>query len=69
MGDAVENNLLRCRLGPLNCVLLRVAVQQDVHFRHFGNSTAVDFAVKLDHELHSHSLPLLMRSGGRASGG
>ena len=68
MGDPVENNFPRCRLGPLNRVLLRVPVQEDVQFRHFGNPTAIDFAVKLDRELHSHSLPPLMRNGGRASG-
>ena len=69
MGDPVENNFPGCRLGTLNRVLLRVTVQEDVQFRHFGNPAAIDFAVKLDHELHSHSLPPLMRSGGRASGG
>ena len=69
MGDAVENNFLCCRLGPLNRVLLRVAVQKDVHFRHFGNPTAIDFAVKLDRELHGHSLPPLMLRGGRACSG
>ena len=58
MSDPVENNLPRRRLGSLNRVLLRVAVQEDVQFRHFGNPTAIDFAVKLDGELHSHSLPL-----------
>jgi hypothetical protein len=69
MSDPVKNNLARCRLGSLNRVLLRVAVQEDVQFRHFGNPTAIDFAVKLDHELHSHSLPPPMRTRGRASGG
>ena len=54
--------------GPLNRVLLRVAVQEHVQFRHFGNPTAIEFAIKLDCELHSHSLPSPMRSGGRASG-
>ena len=68
MGDPVENNFPRCLLGPLNRVLLRVAVQEHVQFRHCGNRTAIDFAVKLDRELHSHSLPSPMRSGGRASG-
>ena len=69
MGDSVENNFPRCRLGPLNRVLLRVAVQEHVQFRHFGNPTPIDFAVKLDRELHCHSLPSPMRSGGLASGG
>ena len=69
MGDPVENNFPRCRLGPLNRVLLRIPIQDDVQFRHFGNPTAIDFAVKLDRELHCHSLPPLKRSGGRASGG
>jgi hypothetical protein len=57
MGDTVENNFLRRGLGPLNRVLSGVAVQQDVHFRHFGNPTAIDLAVKLDRELHSRRLP------------
>ena len=69
MGDPVENNFPRCRLGPLNRVLLRIPVQENVQFRHFGNPTAVDFAVKLDRELHGHSLPPLMRNGCRVSGG
>ena len=69
MGDAVENNFLRCRLSPLNRVLFGVSVQQDVHFRHFRNPTAIDLAVKLDRELHSHRLPPLMRTDARASGG
>ena len=57
MSDPVEDNLPRCRLGSLDRVLLRLAVQKDVQFRHFGNPTPIDFAVKLDRELHSHSLP------------
>jgi hypothetical protein len=63
MGDPVENNFPRCRLGPLNRVLLRIPIQEDVQFRHFGNPTTIDFAVKLDRELHSHTLPPLMQSG------
>ena len=63
MGDPVENDFPRCRLGPLNRVLLRVAVQEDVQLRHFGNSTAIGFAVKLDRELHDHSLPPRMDRG------
>ena len=63
MGDPVENYLPRCRLGSLNRVLLGDPVQEDVQFRYFGNPTAVDFAVQLDHELHSHSLsPTLQNS-------
>ena len=58
MGDPVENNFPRCRLSPLNRVLLRVPIQEDVQFRHFGNPTTVDFAVQLNRELHKHSLPL-----------
>jgi len=57
VGDTVQNNFLRRRPGPLNRVLLCVAVQQDIHFRHFGNPTAIDLALKLDRELHSHRLP------------
>jgi len=43
VGDSVEDNFPRCRLGPLNRVLLRAAVQEHVEFRHFGNPTAIDF--------------------------
>ena len=56
MSDPVEHNLPRRRLGSLNRVLLRVTVQEDVQFRHFGNPTPIDFAVKRDHELHSQQL-------------
>ena len=62
MSDPVENNLPRGRLGPLNRVLLRVAVKKDVQFRHFGNPTAIDFAVELDRESHKHSLPSTVQS-------
>ena len=61
MGDPVENNLPRGRLSSLNRILLRVPVQEDVQFRYFGNPTAIDFAVELDRELHSHSLPSMAR--------
>ena len=64
MGDPVENNFSRCRLCPMNRVLLRVAVQEYVQLRHLGNPTAIDFPVKLDRELHSHSVPLLVGSRG-----
>lgn len=57
MGDTVQNNFLRRRPGPLNRVLLCVAVQQDIHLRHFGNPAAINLALKLDRELHSHRLP------------
>lgn len=63
MGDSVENNLPRGRLGSLNGVLLRIAVQEDVQFRDLGNPTAIDFPVELNRELHSHSLPPLAKSG------
>jgi hypothetical protein len=68
VSDSVENDLPCSRLRSLNRVLLRVPVQQHVQFRHFGNPTAIDLAVKLDRELHSHSLPPLMRRGVQASG-
>jgi hypothetical protein len=61
VGDPVENNLPRGRLSSLNRILLRVPVEEDVQFRYFGNPTAIDFAVELDHELHSHSLPSMAR--------
>lgn len=48
MSDAVENNLAGRRLSPLNRVLLRVPVQEDVQFGHFGDPTAIDFTVELD---------------------
>jgi len=56
VGDPVEDNFPRSRLSPLNRVLLRGPVQEDIQFRHFGNPTAVDFTVQLDRELHIHSL-------------
>jgi hypothetical protein len=61
VGDPVENNLPRGGLSSLNCVLLRVPVQEDVQFGHLGNPTAIDFAVELDRELHSHSLSPIAR--------
>ena len=71
MGDPVENNLPRSRLRSLNRVLPRLTVQEDVQFRYFGNPTAIDFAVELDRELHSHSLAptARVRRFGRASEG
>ena len=69
MSDPVQNDLASSGLRSLNRVLLRVPVQQHVQFRHFGNPTAIDLAVKLDRELHSHTLPPLMRSGSRALAG
>ena len=63
MSDTVENDLPSSRLSSLNRVLFRFPVEEDVQFRYFGNPTAVDFAVQLDHELHSHSLsPMLQNS-------
>ena len=59
MGNPVENNLPRSRLSSLDRVQPGGSVQQDVQFRHFGNPTPIDFAVELDRELHSHSLPLM----------
>jgi len=61
VGDPVENNLPRGRLSSLNRILLRVPVEEDVQFRYFGNPTAIDFAVELDRELHSQSLPSMAR--------
>ena len=48
MRDPVEDNLSRGRLCSLKRVLLRGPVQEDVQFGHFGDPTAVDFAVELD---------------------
>ena len=56
MGDPVQDNLPCGRLRPLNCILLRVAVQENVQFRHLGDPTAIEFAIQLNCELHSHSL-------------
>ena len=60
VGDPVADNLPRCRLSSLNRVLFGDPLQDDVQFRYFGNPTAVDFAVRLDGELHSHSLPSML---------
>ena len=57
MCDPVENNLLGGRLSSLNRILPRIAVKENVQFRHLGNPTAIEFAIKLDRELHRHSLP------------
>lgn len=65
MGDPIENNLLRGQLSSLNGILPRVPVQEDVQFRRFGNPTAVDFAVGLDRELHSHSVPPMAETGAK----
>ena len=64
MGDPVENNLPRGRLGSLNCVLLRVPIKEDVQLRNLGDPTAVDFQTELNRELHSHSLPQPVKSRG-----
>ncbi len=56
MGDSVQDNLPRRGLRPLNCILLGVAVQENVQFRRLGNPTAIEFAIELDCELHSHSV-------------
>jgi hypothetical protein len=56
MRDTIQYDLPRRRLRPLNCILSRVAVQENVQFRHFGDPTAIEFAIKLNRELHSHSL-------------
>ena len=56
MGNPVENNLPRGRLGTLNRVLLRFPVQEDVQFRNFGNPTTVDLMIQLDRKLHSPSV-------------
>jgi hypothetical protein len=60
VSDPVQNDRPSSRLRSLNRVLLRVPVQQHVQFRHLGNPTAIDLAVKLDRELHRHSLPPLI---------
>ena len=57
MCDPVENNLLGGRPSSLDRVLPRIAVKENVQFRHLGNPTAIEFAIELDRELHSHSLP------------
>ena len=62
MGDPVDNNLTRGLLGSLNCVLLRIAVQEEVQLRNLGNPAAIDFPVELNREPHSYSLPSVVSS-------
>jgi hypothetical protein len=60
--NPVENNLPRGHLGSLNCVQLRIPVQQYVQFRNLSYPTAIDFPTELNSELHSHSLPPIVKS-------
>ena len=64
MGDAVREDFSGRRLGSLNRILPGVAVKQNVQFRHFRNPAPVDFAIKLDCQLHT---PMLARRGFRRS--
>jgi len=68
MGDPVQDNLPRGGLRPLNCILLGIAVQENVQLRNLGGPTSVEFAVKLDCELHSHSLARTSGSTLRSAG-
>jgi hypothetical protein len=61
VGDPVENNLLGRPLSFLNCVELRIPIQEDVQFRDLGDITAVDFPVDLNCELHSQILPTILK--------
>ena len=56
MSDPVLDDLPRRGLRTLNCILLRVAVQENVQFRNLGDPTAIDFEIELDSELHSRSV-------------
>jgi hypothetical protein len=56
MGDPVQDNLPCGRLRPFDCILLRVALQENVQLRYFGDPTTVEFAIKLNGELHRYSL-------------
>src|SRR4051812_32012048 len=69
VGDAVENNLPRGRLGSLNSVLLRIPVQEDVQFRNLSDPPAIDFSIELNRELHSHSLASIVNSGPASNAG
>lgn len=61
MSNAVENDLLRRSLSSLYRILLRVPVQENIQFRHFGNPTTVYLAVELDGELHKYRLSPIVR--------
>lgn len=58
MGNPVEENLPRGRLGALNRVLLRLPIEQDVQFRNLGNPATISFPVELNRKLHVYSLAL-----------
>ncbi len=62
MSNTVENNLMRSQLSPLNRILLRVSVQEDVQFRHFRDPATIGLAVELNGELHNHNLPPIERT-------
>jgi hypothetical protein len=62
VGDPVQHNLPRGRLGSLNSVPPRIAVQEDVQFRNLGNPAAIDFPAELNRELHCLSLPPIVES-------
>jgi hypothetical protein len=53
VGDSVEDNFARRRLGFRDGVLLRTPIQQGVQFRNFRDLAAVSFAVELNSELLS----------------
>ena len=56
MSDPIEDNLPGGTLRPLNCILLRLAVQEDVQLWRLSDPTAIEFVIQLNRELHSPSL-------------
>jgi hypothetical protein len=68
VGDAVGNNPPSDRPGSLSGVQLRIPVRENVQLRYLGSPTAIDFTVELDHELHSHRLPPMVRMRGFGNG-
>lgn len=65
--NAVQQNLSRGRLDPLNGVLFGVTIQENIQFRNLRDPTAVRFTVEFDGEFHTQHVtpwvPLQRRSG------
>lgn len=53
VGDPIKNNLTRRFLSAPNCLRFRIAIQEYTQLGYLGYPPPVDFAIKLDGELHT----------------